>query len=84
MPYAKADVERAIQFWKLAIKSPHGIAIGIDRDRRWFRNILEEARRLHLPIEEAYELTPFIPEEPEDEVWIIRKYDQKSGNGKDG
>jgi hypothetical protein len=78
MPYAKADVVRAIEFWKLAIVSEHGIAIAIDRDRRWFRNILDEARRLHLQTEEAHALLVTFPEEPEDEVWIVRKYDEQA------
>jgi hypothetical protein len=80
MPYAKADVERAIELWKLAIKSPHGLAIATNRDRRWFKGILDEARRVYLSTEEAYELTPIIPAEPEDEVWLVRRYENEQSN----
>lgn len=75
MPYAKADVERAIEFWKLAMKAEHGLAIATNIDRRYFMNILSEARRVYVSTEESYHYVIIIPEDPDDEVWIVRRYD---------
>ena len=80
MPLAKADIEKAIPIWKLAIKSEHGLAIQVDIDRRQFLNILLEARRVNISTEESYELVVIIPEQPDDEVWIVRRYDDNTAH----
>jgi hypothetical protein len=74
MSYAISDVEKAAELWKLAIKTEHGLAIAQSADRRWFVNILSEARRVHVSTEESYHYVVVIPETPEDEVWIVRRY----------
>jgi hypothetical protein len=73
VPFAKIDVDRAIEFWKLALPTEFGLAVATNRDRRWFLNLLEEARRTHLGTEEAYEFKILVPEQPEDEVWLVRR-----------
>jgi hypothetical protein len=75
MPYAKADVEKAIELWKLALTTTHGLAIAVNIDRRYFLNILQEARRVYVSTEESYHYVTIIPEEPDDEVWIVRRYE---------
>ena len=75
MPPADKEVQRAIEYWKAAVKTEYGLAIASNH-REYLARVLAEARKIKLGTEDVYKFRIITPENPEDEVWLIRSEDE--------